>query len=106
MQDLAVLSKEELVELVGEQTSKLATKDEQLTTQTKEVARRDDVIKQHARSGKPFFCWANFYRPHQPYTPLKKYMDMYDVSAWGQGTSKGSATSRTTLGRYSRSFWT
>ena len=53
MQDLAVLSKEQLVELVGEQTSKLATqtnqlatKDEQLTTQTKEVARRDDVIKQ------------------------------------------------------------
>ena len=60
MQDVAVLSKEQLVELVGEQTSKLATqtnqlatkdeqlttKDEQLTTQTKEVARRDDVIKQ------------------------------------------------------------
>jgi arylsulfatase len=50
-----------------------------------------DVIKKHGKSGKPFFCWANFYRPHQPYTPLKKYMGMYDVSTWGQGTQKGSA---------------
>ena len=48
-----------------------------------------DVIKKHGQSGQPFFCWANFYRPHQPYTPLKKYMDMYDVSAWGKGTKKG-----------------
>ncbi len=50
-----------------------------------------DVIKKHGHSGQPFFCWANFYRPHQPYTPLKKYMDMYDVSAWGKGTKQGSA---------------
>lgn len=53
-----------------------------------------EVIKKHAHSGKPFFCWANFYRPHQPYTPLKKYMNMYDVSAWGQGTKKGSAINK------------
>lgn len=50
-----------------------------------------DMIKTHAKSGEPFFCWANFYRPHQPYTPLKKYMDMYDVSAWGEGTRNGSS---------------
>jgi len=49
------------------------------------------VIKRHARSQEPFFCWANFYRPHQPYTPLKKYMAMYDVSTWGEGTTKGGA---------------
>lgn len=48
-----------------------------------------DMIQKHAGSDKPFFCWATFYRPHQPYTPLKKYMDMYDVSSWGTGTAKG-----------------
>jgi len=50
-----------------------------------------DMIKEHAQSGEPFFCWVNFYRPHQPYTPLKKYMDMYDVSSWGDGTKNGSS---------------
>ena len=49
------------------------------------------MIKEQAKSEKPFFCWATFYRPHQPYTPLKKYMDMYDVSAWGEGTKMGSS---------------
>jgi arylsulfatase len=47
------------------------------------------MIKDQAKSDKPFFCWATFYRPHQPYTPLKKYMDMYDVSAWGNGRING-----------------
>jgi len=49
------------------------------------------MIKDQAKSDQPFFCWATFYRPHQPYTPLKKYMDLYDVSAWGEGTKKGSS---------------
>ncbi len=48
------------------------------------------VIRKHAKSQEPFFCWANFYRPHQPYTPLKKYRDLYDVSTWGPGTRNGS----------------
>jgi arylsulfatase A-like enzyme len=47
------------------------------------------MIKDQAKSDQPFFCWATFYRPHQPYTPLKKYMDMYDVSAWGSGRING-----------------
>jgi len=34
-----------------------------------------DMIKEQAKSNQPFFCWSTFYRPHQPYTPLKKYMD-------------------------------
>ena len=50
-----------------------------------------EVIKKHKDSNTPFFCWATFYRPHQPYTPLKKYMDMYDVSSWGEGTKLGSS---------------
>lgn len=49
------------------------------------------MIKDRAKSKTPFFCWATFYRPHQPYTPLKKYMDMYDVSAWGAGRNNGSS---------------
>jgi arylsulfatase len=49
------------------------------------------MIKDQAKSDQPFFCWATFYRPHQPYTPLKKYMDMYDVSAWGNGRKNGSS---------------
>jgi len=49
------------------------------------------MIRDLADSGPPFFCWANFYRPHQPYTPLEKYMDLYDVSRWGKGTRAGDA---------------
>lgn len=49
------------------------------------------MIKDQAKSNQPFFCWATFYRPHQPYTPLKKYMDLYDVTAWGKGRKNGSS---------------
>ncbi|MEX0988378.1 MAG: sulfatase-like hydrolase/transferase [Bacteroidales bacterium] len=49
------------------------------------------MIEQQADSDKPFFCWANFYRPHQPYNPLPKYLAMYDVRAWGEGTKNGSS---------------
>jgi arylsulfatase A-like enzyme len=47
------------------------------------------MIEDQSEADKPFFCWATFYRPHQPYTPLKKYLDMYDLSAWGDGRIKG-----------------
>jgi len=47
------------------------------------------MIRDQAKSDRPFFCWATFYRPHQPYTPLKKYMDLYDVSKWGEGRKNG-----------------
>ncbi len=49
------------------------------------------MIHDQADREHPFFCWATFYRPHQPYNPLQKYMDMYDVSQWGEGTKKGGA---------------
>jgi arylsulfatase len=49
------------------------------------------MIKEQAGSNDPFFCWATFYRPHQPYTPLQRYMDMYDVSEWGEGVINGSS---------------
>lgn len=47
------------------------------------------MIGEQSKSARPFFCWATFYRPHQPYTPLQKYFDMYNVSRWGEGTKKG-----------------
>ena len=49
------------------------------------------MIKEQASNEQPFLCWASFYRPHQPYNPLPKYMAMYDVSEWGEGTKNGSA---------------
>ena len=52
------------------------------------------IIRQQKNSDKPFFCWASFYRPHQPYNALKRYLDMYDYSAWGEGTVKGGAISK------------
>ncbi|WP_309384412.1 sulfatase family protein [Cerasicoccus frondis] len=53
--------------------------------------RRRTVDFIHSRSGKdqPFFCWASFYRPHQPYTPLKEFYDRFDRSHWGSGRNKG-----------------
>ncbi|MDG2437438.1 MAG: sulfatase-like hydrolase/transferase, partial [Polaribacter sp.] len=38
------------------------------------------MIKKKKNSDKPFFCFSSFYRPHQPYTPLKKFRDLYNVS--------------------------
>lgn len=49
------------------------------------------MIREHADKDTSFFCWTSFYRPHQPYNPLKKYMEMYDVSEWGEGTKNGSS---------------
>ncbi len=47
-----------------------------------------EMIKKQKSNDQPFFCWATFYGPHQPYTPTKTYMNKYDVSKWGQGTKK------------------
>ena len=38
-------------------------------------------LKQQLPDGQPFFLWSSFYRPHQPYNPLKTYLDMYDRHA-------------------------
>jgi len=36
-----------------------------------------EFLKQCKDQGKPFFCWTNYIFPHQPYTPLQKWADMY-----------------------------
>lgn len=45
-----------------------------------------DVIRNHKKSDKPFFCFTSFYRPHQPYNPLPRYLSIYDITKWGKGT--------------------
>jgi arylsulfatase A-like enzyme len=45
-----------------------------------------EVIREHQKSGTPFFCFTSYYRPHQPYNPLPNYLAMYDVTKWGKGT--------------------
>lgn len=47
------------------------------------------LIREQKNREKPFFCWASFYRPHQPYNAQKRFLDMYDYSAWGKGTVNG-----------------
>jgi len=49
------------------------------------------LIREQKDRDKPFFCWASFYRPHQPYNAQKRFLDMYDYSKWGLGTAKGDA---------------
>jgi arylsulfatase A-like enzyme len=36
-----------------------------------------EFLKECKDQGKPFFCWTNYIFPHQPYTPLQKWIDMY-----------------------------
>jgi arylsulfatase A-like enzyme len=46
-------------------------------------------IRDQVEAGTPFFCWSSFYRPHQPYTPLRKHFDRFDRSRWGRGARAG-----------------
>jgi arylsulfatase A-like enzyme len=71
--------------------TRISSLPENMTMEAFTTMRTIEIIKKQAKSENPFFCWATFYRPHQPYTPLKKYMDLYNVSAWGEGTKQGSA---------------
>ena len=41
------------------------------------AAKAEDFIREAARQGKPFFCWASFHGPHQPYTPTRHWADLY-----------------------------
>jgi len=37
-----------------------------------------EFIREAAKGDKPFFCFCSFQRPHQPYTPVRKWANMYD----------------------------
>lgn len=53
--------------------------------------RRESIsfIREQVKAKRPFFCWSSFYRPHQPYTPLRRYYDRFDRSHWGLGARAG-----------------
>ncbi len=68
---------------MGTRTSKLP---EDKTMESFSTQNTLDIIRDHKKSGKPFFCFTSFYHPHQPYTPLPKYLSMYDITNWGKGT--------------------
>jgi len=38
-----------------------------------------DFLRKSKQAGKPFFCWCSFIYPHQPYTPLRRWAELYDV---------------------------
>ncbi|OFX58413.1 MAG: hypothetical protein A2066_21260 [Bacteroidetes bacterium GWB2_41_8] len=73
----------------GDLGTRVSLLPENMTMEAFTTQRTIQMIREQAKSNQPFFCWATFYRPHQPYTPLKKYMDMYDVSDWGNGRING-----------------
>jgi len=73
---------------LGTRISKLP---EEYTMEAYTTRETVNMIKEWGSGEQPFLCWASFYRPHQPYNPLPKYMAMYNVTKWGKGTQKGDA---------------
>lgn len=59
---------------------------EEMTMEAYSTQNTLEVIRNHQKSGTPFFCFTSFYRPHQPYNPLPEYLKMYDRTKWGKGT--------------------
>ena len=47
--------------------------------------RTEEFLRARRGADAPFFCFASFYRPHQPYTPLRGYFERFDRSHWGAG---------------------
>ncbi|MCP4310654.1 MAG: sulfatase-like hydrolase/transferase [Bacteroidetes bacterium] len=76
---------------LGTRISKLP---EEFTMEAYTAMETIKMIRAHEKSDSAFFCWSSFYRPHQPYNPLPGYMDMYDVSRWGEGTQSGGGIKR------------
>ncbi len=73
---------------MGTRTTKLP---EDYTMEAYSTQNTLEVMRKHAKSGEPFFCFTSFYRPHQPYNPLPKYLAAHDTSKWGEGRNNGSS---------------
>ncbi len=86
--DCSLQAKEKIA--IGDLGTRITELPENMTMEAFTTMLTIQMIKEQEKSEDPFFCWATFYRPHQPYTPLKKYMDLYNVSQWGEGRNKGS----------------
>ena len=76
----------------------LTVRDSQLpehaTMEAWTAQRSISFINQACSSGRPFFCAANFYRPHQPYTPLPYWRQLFDASTWGTGRNHHSSIAK------------
>lgn len=75
------------ISLMSTQVSELP---ETMTMEAFTKTRALQFMEECHEQEQPFFCFASFYRPHQPYTPLKAYMDMYPHDQWGAGVKVGS----------------
>jgi len=73
----------------------MATRESQLpagaTMEAFTAQRTVRFLEQQQHSDRPFFCWSSFYRPHQPYTPLKEYLERFPHDRWGKGVRNGDA---------------
>lgn len=36
-------------------------------------------LREAKQDGKPFFCWSSILHPHQPYTPIRRWAEMYPI---------------------------
>ncbi len=76
---------------MGTRTSRLP---EDYTMEAYSARNAMAVIEEHgsgSKKGEPFFLYTSFYRPHQPYNPLPKYLQHHDASQWGTGRNNGGA---------------
>ena len=71
--------------------TRISRLDEMVTMEAYSALNTIEVIRKHKENKEPFFCFTSFYRPHQPYTPLPKYLSAYDLSRWGEGAKNNSA---------------
>lgn len=76
---------------MGTRATKL---DENHTMEAYSALNAIDVIKSSKDKENPFFCFVSFYRPHQPYCPLLKYLSMYNIERWGSGNNNSSSIYR------------
>ncbi|HPO90976.1 MAG TPA: sulfatase-like hydrolase/transferase [Victivallales bacterium] len=54
-------------------------------------------LKKCAENKEPFFIFASFLRPHQPYTPLPSFFSSFNYSRWGKGLRNSDAISKPSL---------
>jgi len=56
--------------------------------------RTQDFLREQQDRDEPFFCFTSFYRPHQPYTALPRYLERFDAGHWGAGRNAGDGLAR------------
>jgi arylsulfatase A-like enzyme len=62
-------------------TCRLSVLPPEATTEAFAAAQTIQFLRSDQAKKQPFLAWSTFYRPHQPYTPQKKYADQVDYSS-------------------------